>query len=82
MLDDLLENKIIGLPEPKRPEEAGRTSDPKYYRYHRIVSNPLEKYVTLKERIIQLAKDGRIILDLDETAEANCIGSQLKSSLL
>ena len=30
MLDDLLENRIIELPKPKRPEEAGRTSDPKY----------------------------------------------------
>jgi len=27
MLDNLLENKIIELPEPKRPEEAGRTND-------------------------------------------------------
>jgi len=48
MLDDLLENKIIELPKPKRPEEAGRTSDPKYCRYHRVVSHPLEKCVTLK----------------------------------
>jgi len=31
---------------------------------------------------MQLAKDGRIILDLDETAEANCIGAQLESSPL
>jgi len=30
----LLENKIIELPEPKQPEEAGRTNDLKYYRYH------------------------------------------------
>jgi len=30
MLDDLLENGIIELPEPKRPEEVGRVTDPKY----------------------------------------------------
>jgi len=66
MLDDLLEKGIIELPQSKRPEEAGRTSDPKYCRYHRVVSHPLEKCITLKERIMQLAKDGTIILDVDE----------------
>jgi len=29
MLDDLLENKVIELPEPKWLEEARRTNDPK-----------------------------------------------------
>ena len=82
MLDDLLEDKIIKLPEPKRPEEAGRTSNPKYCRYHKVVSHPLKKYVTLKKHIMQLAKDGRIILDLDKTTEANYIGAQLESSPL
>ena len=82
MLNDLLENKIIELPEPKRPEEAGRTNDPKYYRYHRVISHHLEKCTTLKERIMQLAKDERIILDLDETAKANSIGAQLEPSPL
>jgi len=69
MLDDLLEKGVIKLPEPKRPEEVGRTADPKYCRHHRIMSHPLEKCVTLKERIMRLAKEGRIILDLDEKAE-------------
>ena len=69
MLDDLLEKGVIELPEPKRTEEVGRTADPKYCRYHRIVSHPLEKCVTLKERIMRLAEEGRIILDLDETVE-------------
>jgi len=80
MLDDLFENKIIELPEPKRPEEAGRTSDPKYCRYHRVVSHPLEKCITLKECITQLAKDGKIILDLDDSAEANHISADVEYS--
>ena len=71
MLDDLLEKGIIELPLSKRPEESGRTNDPKYCRYHRVVSHPLEKCITLKERIMQLAKDGIIILDTDEAAETN-----------
>jgi len=73
MLDDLLENGIIELPTPKRPEEARRTGDPKYCRYHRAIIHPLEKCITLKERIMQLARDGKIILDLDASAEANHI---------
>ena len=71
MLDDLLEKGIIELPTSKRHEESGRTNNPKYYRYDRVVSHPLAKCITLKERIMQLAKDGTIILDLDEAAETN-----------
>ena len=66
MLDDLLEKGVIELLEPKCSEEVGRTVDPKYCRYHRIVSHPLEKCVTLKDHIIRLAKEGRIVLDLYE----------------
>ena len=59
MLDDLFENGIIELPEQKWLEEAGRVTDPKYYQYHRVVNHLLEKCVTLKERIMQLARMGR-----------------------
>jgi len=78
MLDDLLENGIIELPAPKHPEEAGRITDPKYCRYHRVISHPLEKCITLKERIMQLARDGRIILDLDDPVGTNHISAQLE----
>jgi len=44
-----------------------------------VISHPLEKCITLKECIMQLAKDRRIILDLDEITEANCIRAQLES---
>jgi len=80
MLDDLLENGVIQLPEPKRFEEAGRVTDPKYCRYHRVVSHPLEKCVMLKKRIMQLARDEKIILDLDDTIETNHISTQLECS--
>jgi len=82
MLDDLLEKGVIQLPEPKRPEEVGMTADPKYCRYHRMVSHPLEKYNTVKERIMQLAKEGRIILDLDDAVKANHISSQTRESCI
>ena len=69
ILDDLLEKGIIELPPSKHLEEAGKTNDPKYCRYHRVISHPLEKCITLKGPIMQLVKDGTIILDLDEAVE-------------
>jgi len=59
------------VPEPKSPEEVGRTIHPKYCHYHKVINHPLEKSITLKERIIQLAKNGRIILDLDKMVDVN-----------
>ncbi|KAM0981028.1 hypothetical protein TB2_013881 [Malus domestica] len=68
MLDDLLEKKVIELPECKRPEEMNRINDPKYCKYHRIVSHPVGKCFVLKELIMKLAQQGRIELDLEDTA--------------
>ncbi|KAH7841973.1 hypothetical protein Vadar_000063 [Vaccinium darrowii] len=80
MLEDLLEKKVIQLPECKRPEEIGRVNDPKYCQYHRIVSHPTEKCFVLKELLVDLASQNKIILDLDEAAESNhtpiVVGSQ------
>jgi len=78
MLDDLLENEIIELPLPKRPKEAGRTTDLKYCCYHNVTSHPLKKCITLKDGIMQLARDGRIILDIDDSAETNHISAQIE----
>ncbi|KAM1380701.1 hypothetical protein ACFX2I_022397 [Malus domestica] len=58
MLDDLLEKKVIELPECKRPEEMNRINDPKYCKYHRIVSHPVGKCFVLKELIMKLAQQG------------------------
>ncbi|KAM2589171.1 hypothetical protein TB1_046128 [Malus domestica] len=68
MLDDLLEKKVIELPECKRPEEMNRTNDPKYCKYHRIVGHHVGKCFILKELIMKLAQQGRIELDLEDTA--------------
>jgi len=43
-----------------------------------MVSHPLEKFITIKERIMQLAKEGSIILDLDDVVEANHVSSQTR----
>jgi len=73
MLDDLLQKGIIELPPSKCIEEAGKTNDPKYCPYHRVIIHPLEKYIRLKERTMQLINGRAIIIDLDKTAETNCI---------
>ncbi|KAG8380602.1 hypothetical protein BUALT_Bualt06G0032700 [Buddleja alternifolia] len=63
--------KLIELPEPKRPEEAGKVNDPKYCKYHRVVSHPIEKCFVVKDKIMALARDGKIILDSEDVADAN-----------
>ena len=83
MLEDLLENNVIKLPECKRPKEMGCINDPKYYTYHRVVSHPVEKCFVLKDLILRLVKEGKILLDLGETAEANhatfAVGSSISA---
>jgi hypothetical protein len=71
MLEDLLEKEIIKLPKCKRPEEMGRTNDPKYCKYHRVVSHTVEKCFILKDLILRLAKEGKVLLDLDEAVGSN-----------
>ena len=78
MLNDFLKKGVNQLLEPKRPEDVGMTIDPKYCRFHRMVSHPLEKCITLQEHIMRLIEDGTIILDLDNVTETNRISCQTK----
>ena len=70
IFDEFLELKLIDLPEMKRPDEAGKTDDPNYCMYHRLVSHPLEKCFVFKDRVMRLANENKIILD-DEKASSN-----------
>ncbi|OIT19444.1 hypothetical protein A4A49_55051, partial [Nicotiana attenuata] len=78
ILDELLDKKVIDLPESKRPEETGKVGDPKYCKFHRIISHPTEKCFVLKEKIMALVSEGKIIIDMDETAKANHASIALK----
>ncbi|KAL0366237.1 UNVERIFIED_CONTAM: hypothetical protein Sradi_3513800 [Sesamum radiatum] len=71
IFNELLERKLIELPESKRPDEVGRVNDPKYCKYHRVVSHPIERCFVVKEKIMALAKEGKIILDVEETVGTN-----------
>ncbi|KAM1734637.1 hypothetical protein ACFX11_020085 [Malus domestica] len=71
MLDDLLDKKVISLPECRRPEEMNRTDSPRYCKFHRFVSHPTEKCFVLKDLIMKLAQKGIIELDLDDVVKSN-----------
>ncbi|KAH0754816.1 hypothetical protein KY290_025086 [Solanum tuberosum] len=63
IFDELLEMKLFELPEMKRPNEAGRSDDPKYCKYHRLVGHPIEKCFMLKDKIMDLVREGKIELE-------------------
>ncbi|KAL2487057.1 Retrotrans gag domain-containing protein [Abeliophyllum distichum] len=72
ILDQLLEQKIIELPAPKRPEEAGQVDHPKYCRFHQIISHPVERCFVLKDLIVRLDKENKIKLETGENPTASC----------
>ena len=46
------------LPEVRCPNEVGRTSDPNYCLFYRMVHHPTNKYFVLKEKIQALMDIG------------------------
>ncbi|KAH7865724.1 hypothetical protein Vadar_010358 [Vaccinium darrowii] len=70
MFDQLLDLKLIELPEMKRPEEANKVNDPNYCKFHRLVSHPTSRCFVLKEKIVELASQGKIVLE-EEIVAAN-----------
>ncbi|PIN10178.1 hypothetical protein CDL12_17234 [Handroanthus impetiginosus] len=73
IFDELLARKLIELPQPKRPEKVEKTDDPKYCKYHRVVSYPIEKCFVFKDKIMALAKEGKIIFDTEDVANASLV---------
>ena len=70
MLDKLLEKGLIELPELSRPEEIRRTNDPKYCKYHRIISHPIEKCKAFRRQVLQFITEGKITSDEGDTEES------------
>ncbi|KAL0411799.1 UNVERIFIED_CONTAM: hypothetical protein Slati_3769600 [Sesamum latifolium] len=79
IFDDLLEANLIDLPEMKRPEEAERKDDPKYCKYHRLVGHTIQDCFVFKDKVMQLARQGKISLG-EDSAAANVI--MIKSGYL
>ncbi|CAH9139057.1 unnamed protein product [Cuscuta epithymum] len=72
MFEELMRLRLIDLPESKRPEEATKVDDPNYCKYHRILSHPTEKCWVLKDKVMALAREGKIEL-ADSAASTNQI---------
>lgn len=70
ILDELLAKKAIDLPESNRPEEINKVNDPKYCKFHHVIGHPTGKCFVLKEKIMTLVSEGKIIIDMDETMDA------------
>ena len=70
IFDELLEMKLFELPEMKRRDEVGRSDDPKYWKYHRLVGHPIKKCFVFKDKIMDLAREGKIELE-DEKLSSN-----------
>ena len=60
IFNELMKEKAIQLPEPKRPSEVDKINDPKYCCYHRIINHPLSKCYILKNIIRKMINDGEI----------------------
>ncbi|KAL4614682.1 hypothetical protein ACB092_07G071000 [Castanea dentata] len=76
IFNELMKEKAIQLPEPKRPSEVDKINDPKYCRYHRIISHPLSECYILKNIIQKMINDGEIEVDSSSrapTAASNSI---------
>jgi len=54
------------LPDVRRPNEIGRTNDPKYCLYHRMVHHPTDKCYVLKDRIQALIDAGVLTLKTEQ----------------
>ncbi|KAL0325368.1 UNVERIFIED_CONTAM: hypothetical protein Sradi_5106100 [Sesamum radiatum] len=72
IFDDMLEANLIDLPEMKRPEEAEQKDDPKYCKYHRLVGHAIQDCFVFKDKVMQLARQGKISLE-EDSAVTNVI---------
>ena len=62
----MVEMNMVELPEPKRQEEVGKTDDPKYCLYHRIINHPTIKCYVLKDIILWYIDKGDIAINRGE----------------
>ncbi|KAM1755069.1 hypothetical protein ACFX12_007442 [Malus domestica] len=68
---DLLDKKVIDLPDCRRPEEMNHIDSPRYCKFHHFISHPTEKCFLLKDLILKLAQQGKIELDIEDTVAAH-----------
>ncbi|XP_019179608.1 PREDICTED: uncharacterized protein LOC109174830 [Ipomoea nil] len=62
MFHELLKHNLVDLLEMRRPHEASMVDDPSYCKYHRLVGHQIENCFVFKDKVMKLARDGRIEL--------------------
>lgn len=71
ILDELLAMNIIDLSKSKRLNEINKVNNPKYYKFHHVICHLIEKYFILKERIMTLVSEGKIIIYMNKMMDTN-----------
>src|SRR5438270_2940398 len=62
----------LKLPEPRNPEDVGKTDDPRYYLYHRALGHPTMSCWSLKDKLQVLVDAGARRLKTEQkTATSN-----------
>src|SRR3954465_8905541 len=62
----------LKLPEPKNPEDVGKTDDPRYCLYHRGLGHPTKNCWSLKGKLQSLVNTGALRLKAEyKTAMAS-----------
>ncbi|KAL0411451.1 UNVERIFIED_CONTAM: hypothetical protein Slati_3734800 [Sesamum latifolium] len=62
----------------KRPEEAEGRHDPKYYKYHCLVGHAIQDCFVFKDKVMQLARQGKLSLE-EDSAAANLVSTKCGS---
>ena len=71
ILEQLLQLKLIELPECKRREDMGKVDNSNYCKYHRIIGHSIQKCFIFKEQMMKLAKENKIDLNFNEVVGSN-----------
>ena len=70
----LYKGNKLKLPEARRPNEVGRTNDPNYCLFHRMVHYPTRRWYVLMDKIQALMDAGILTLKLeDKKVTANMV---------
>src|SRR5256886_16493911 len=56
----------LKLPEPRNPEDVGKTDDPRYCLYHRALGHPTKSWWSLKDNLQALVDAGAQRLKTDQ----------------
>src|SRR3954468_18384930 len=68
----LIKGRQLKLPEPRKPEDVGKTDDPRYCLYHRALGHPTKSCWSLKDKLQVLVDAGALRLKTEQkTTTAN-----------